>query len=219
MSKSVFDILGPIMIGPSSSHTAGAARIGRIAREIAGGDFKKVLCLLHGSFASTYKGHGTDIAIVAGLMGISESDERLKNSFAIAKQSGKEITFDTVELTDVHDNTVKIIFDDGRHTVTGSSLGGGSVIITEYDGFSVAITGNYTTLIITQHDKSGIIAEVSQVLASEHINIGTMNVSRRDKGELACAVIECDGDIQKKTVDAIASLPDILSAVYVKKIY
>lgn len=219
MVKSVFDILGPIMIGPSSSHTAGAARIGRLAREIVGGKFTKALCLLHGSFASTYMGHGTDIAIVAGLMGIREYDERLKDSYAIAAQEGKLIGFETAELNDVHENTVKIIFDDNEHYVIGSSPGGGNVVITEFDGFKVSITGTFSTLIIKHFDKSGVISEVSGALASRLINIGTMNVSRRSRGQDACMVIECDGDVPEEAVNAIMEIPEVLSATFVKKIY
>lgn len=219
MNKSVFDILGPIMIGPSSSHTAGAARIGRLAREMVGGSFENARCLLHGSFAATYKGHGTDIAIVAGLMGIKESDESLKDAYAIAEKAGKRIAFETAELPDVHENTVKIIFDEGNHSVVGSSLGGGAVMITEFDGFKVNIAGNYTTLIVTQIDKSGVVSEVSGALAAGRINIGTMSVSRRNKGELACMVIECDGDIPEKIINGILTFPDVLSAICVQKIY
>lgn len=219
MDKSIFDILGPVMIGPSSSHTAGAARIGRIARGLVNGNFEKARCLLVGSFADTYKGHGTDIAITAGLLGIRESDERLKDAFAIAKQCGKMITFETGELNDVPENTVKIFFDGGRRTVTGASLGGGSVAIIELDGFKVNITGSYPALIIKHIDKSGIISEVSGVLAAQKINIGAMNVSRINKGSFACMVIECDGVIPQSAIDEILKFPDIHSAAYITTVY
>ncbi len=213
MKESVFEILGPVMIGPSSSHTAGAARIARLAAALAG-DFSKARCLLHGSFAATGKGHGTDIAITAGLLGISESDEKLKFALRLAKEAGREITFETADLGDVHENTVRIIFEtpEGRHTVTGSSLGGGNIMLTEYDGFEIALSGEYPALVTTHYDKRGVIAEVSGVLARFGVNIGAMEVSRRQRGELASMTIQCDGDVPEDAVDSIKKIKEIKSA-------
>ncbi len=212
MKESVFDILGPVMIGPSSSHTAGAARIARLAASLAG-DFSKARCVLHGSFAATGKGHGTDIAIAAGLIGIRESDERLKEALRLAKQAGKEVTFETADLGEVHDNTVRIFFDtpEGKHTVTGSSVGGGSIMLTEYDGFDIALSGEYPAIVITHNDKRGVIAEVSGVLARFGVNIGAMEVSRQQRGELASMTIQCDGDVPQGAVDSIKKIKEIKS--------
>lgn len=212
MKESIFDILGPVMIGPSSSHTAGAARIARLAASLAG-DFNKARCVLHGSFAATGRGHGTDIAITAGLIGIRESDERLKGALHLAKEAGKEITFETADLGDVHENSVRIFFDtpDGVCTVTGSSIGGGSIILTEYDGFEIALSGEYPTLVITHYDKRGVIAEVSGVLAKFGVNIGVMEVSRQQRGELASMTIQCDGDIPQGAVDNIRKIKEVVN--------
>lgn len=213
MKESVFDILGPVMIGPSSSHTAGAARIARLAAALAG-DFNKARCVLHGSFAATGRGHGTDIAIAAGLIGISESDERLRGALMLAKEAGKEITFETADLGDVHENSVRIFFysSEGVHTVTGSSLGGGSIMLTEYDGFEIRLSGEYPALVTTHYDKRGVIAEVSGVLAKFGVNIGAMEVSRQQRGELASMTIQCDGDVPQGALGDIRKLEEIVSA-------
>jgi L-serine dehydratase len=212
MPKSVFDILGPVMIGPSSSHTAGAARIARLAAAIVG-DFTAAHCLLHGSFAATGQGHGTQVAIAAGLIGIREDDERLRDGFALAKERGKAITFETADLGDVHENTVCIIFDTptGIHTVTGSSVGGGSVQITEIDGFAVSLNGETPVLVLTHRDRRGVIAEVSGVLAQHGVNIGVMEVSRQSRGELASRTFACDGVIPDGAVEEIRQIVDVAS--------
>jgi L-serine dehydratase len=212
MKESIFDILGPVMIGPSSSHTAGAARIARLAASLAG-EFSSARCVLHGSFAATAKGHGTDVAVTAGLLGIHESDERLRDAMRTAKEAGKQITFDTGDLGDEHENTVRIFFDtqDGVHTVTGSSVGGGNIVITEFDDFSILLTGEYPALVITQYDKRGVIAEVSGILARFGVNIGVMEVFRQSRGELASMTIQCDGDIPQCAVESIRELSDIVS--------
>lgn len=219
MKESIFDILGPVMIGPSSSHTAGAARIARLAASLAG-EFSAARCVLHGSFAATGKGHGTDVAITAGLLGILESDERLKDALRIAKDAGKKITFETADLGDVHENTVKIYFDtpDGAHTVTGSSIGGGNIMLTEYDGFEIALSGEYPALVITHYDKRGVIAEVSGILAKFGVNIGVMEVSRQQRGELASMTIQCDGDVPQPAVDKISSIKEVVNVRSVKKL-
>ncbi len=212
MPKSVFDILGPVMIGPSSSHTAGAARIARLAAAIAG-EFSAARCLLHGSFAATGQGHGTQVAIAAGLAGIREDDERLRDGFAVARERGKRITFETADLGDVHENTVRIVFEtpEGMHIVTGCSLGGGSVRITEFDGFAISLNGETPALVMTHHDRRGVIAEVSGMLARCGVNIGVMEVSRQSRGELASMTIECDGMIPEEALKAIRGIPDVVS--------
>jgi L-serine dehydratase len=151
----VYDILGPVMIGPSSSHTAGAARLGKIAGIICGGNIAKVVFLLHGSFAKTYKGHGTDRALVAGILGMEPWDERLRDSLDIAKEKGIEIEFREADLGDVHPNTVKFLMtksDGSIVEVRGSSIGGGNIVINEVDNEEIEFTGEYPTIIIKHQD-------------------------------------------------------------------
>lgn len=211
---SVFDILGPIMIGPSSSHTAGAARLGKVARYVAGTDFNRVEFYLYGSFAKTYKGHGTDRALVAGILGMEPSDERLKNSIDIAKNSNIEISFHEEENDAFHPNTTKIIFHkiDGKKVeVIGSSIGGGNIIITEIDGYTVKLTGDYPTLFIRQNDKKGVISGVTSILTQYDINVATMKVNRRGKGTEASMVIELDSSIPNDMIEKINSVYNVLS--------
>lgn len=212
---SSFDIIGPIMVGPSSSHTAGAARLGKVAMSIAGGNFKKVVFYLHGSFAKTYRGHGTDRALVAGVLGMETYDDRLKFSLDIAKEKGIEIEFVEADLGDVHPNTVKIVFykeDGGIFEVVGSSIGGGNIIITEINGDKVEFTGDYPTLIVKQKDVKGMISSVTAILASQNINIATMRVTRRAKGKEALMIIETDAEISDYVLKVIEKVENIISA-------
>ncbi|SHE78602.1 MULTISPECIES: L-serine ammonia-lyase, iron-sulfur-dependent subunit beta [Caloramator] len=214
-SLSSFDIIGPIMVGPSSSHTAGAARLGKVAMSIAGGNFKKVIFYLHGSFAKTYRGHGTDRALVAGVLGMETYDDRLKYSLDIAKEKGIEIEFVESDLGDVHPNTVKIVFykEDGtKFEVVGSSIGGGNIIITEINGDKVEFTGDYPTLIVKQKDVKGMISSVTAILASQNINIATMRVTRRAKGKEALMIIETDAEISEYVLKVIEKVENIISA-------
>lgn len=205
----VFDILGPIMIGPSSSHTAGAARLGKIAGIIAGGDIIKVTFLLHGSFAKTYKGHGTDRALAAGILGMNPWDENLKNSLEIMKEKGIEVEFKEQDLGDVHPNSVKFMIykKDGKCVqVMGSSIGGGSIIIHEVDNEAIEFTGDYPTLIIKHRDIPGMVSKVTAILYEEDINIAFMKVFRNKKGFSAAMVFETDTVIPEKVVDRINKL-------------
>lgn len=211
---SVFDILGPIMIGPSSSHTAGAARLGKVAKDIVGEDFTSVTFYLHGSFAKTYKGHGTDKALVAGILGMEPYDESLKNSLKIAEEKDIKISFIEADLGNQHENTVKIVFDksDGSKTeITGSSIGGGNIIITNVDGYNVKITGDHPTLIIRQNDKKGIISSVTTALSQNNINIGIMKVKRKKKGIEASMVIETDDEITDEVIEQLNNMENVLS--------
>lgn len=207
----VFDILGPVMIGPSSSHTAGAARLGKIGREIAGNQFYKVTFYLHGSFAKTYKGHGTDRALVAGILGMDPSDERIKRSLNIAKEEGIDIEFIEADLGYVHPNTVKIVFhykDKENYYIVGSSIGGGNILITNINGNEVEFTGDYPTILIKYRDQKGSISRISSILSNEDINIATMKVSR--EGNIATMAIEIDNPIKEKIIDSISSLDEII---------
>ena len=208
---SVFDILGPVMIGPSSSHTAGAARIGKIAKELADESFYKVSFFLHGSFSKTYKGHGTDKALVAGVLGMSPSDENIKNSLEIAKKKGIEINFFQENLGYVHPNTVKIIFhykDKDNYYIIGSSIGGGNVIITNINGTNVEFTGDYPTILIKYNDRKGVISRISSILSNMDINIATMKVTRENK--IATMITELDSPIEDSLIDKISSLDEIV---------
>lgn len=213
---SAFDILGPIMIGPSSSHTAGAARLGKVAKTIADGKIKKVKFFLHGSFASTYKGHGTDKALVAGILGMNPWDEGLKTSMDKAKEKGIEIEFIPTDLgDDVHPNTVKfeITRTDGKIVeVIGSSIGGGNIVITGIDGENIEFTGAYPTILINHVDLPGMVARVSAVLYYYRINIAFMRVYRSGKGSAAAMVFEVDDVISQELIDEIRKIPNIKNA-------
>ncbi len=183
-SYGIFDIIGPVMIGPSSSHTAGANRIGNIARAIFDADVVKVWFYLHGSFYKTRKGHGTDRALLAGVMGIPSSDERIRDAFLIAKEKGVEYQYIHEDLGDVHPNSVKILMEDtgGRQSqIIGSSIGGGKVMITRINSTEVEFDGEYTTLITKHFDKPGVISKVTKILADYEVNIAFMKVFRQSK--------------------------------------
>jgi L-serine dehydratase len=214
---SIFEVVGPVMIGPSSSHTAGAARLARVARRMAenAGAVTHVSFGLHGSFARTYKGHGTDRALVAGALGLREDDERLSDAFSLAAAEGLTYDFHEIVLEGSHENTVEIIFtlsEGDPFTVTGSSLGGGRIAIKRIKGFDVDFTAHVPTLVIVQQDEKGVVSEITGVLAAHGINIGIMRVSRLAKGETACCVIEADANISDAVVDQIRRLNHILSA-------
>ncbi|MBU5437938.1 L-serine ammonia-lyase, iron-sulfur-dependent subunit beta [Tissierella sp. MSJ-40] len=212
----VFDILGPVMIGPSSSHTAGAARLGKIAKEIAGGNFYKAIFYLHGSFAKTYKGHGTDRALVAGILGMEPSDENIKDSFNIAKNQGIDIEFVETDLGYEHPNTVKIVFkyiDNEDFYVIGSSIGGGSIIITNINGTKLKFSGDYPTLLSKYIDTKGTISRISSILSTNDINIATMKVTR--ESNIASMVVEADTEISDFILNEISKLEEV---IYIKGI-
>lgn len=214
MDISVFKAVGPIMIGPSSSHTAGAARLARIARLIVAEPFDYVSFGLHGSFAQTYKGHGTDRALVAGALGLAEDDERIADAFALAEQAGLGWDFYPVELQNVHENSVRMTFSmrgGGKQEIIGSSIGGGQIIICAINGFLTDISAQSSTLVISQNDRRGVISDVSRVLAEVGMNIGTMKVSRVARGETAFCIIETDGPIDDAVVARLRGVNNVLS--------
>ena len=213
MELSLFDVVGPVMIGPSSSHTAGAARLAYVAREIAG-DFTHVSFGLHGSFAQTYKGHGTDRALVAGALGLSAQDERLRHAFEMAQAVGLTYDFYPTQVEGAHENTVVMTFtrrDGEKLEVVGSSLGGGRILITRVGEYPAEITADAPTLVITQHDRKGMVSKVSDILATHDINIAVMRLSRTARGEVACCVIETDGALPDGVVEEIERVPGVLS--------
>lgn len=208
----VFDIVGPIMIGPSSSHTAGAARLGRMARVILGEQPQTAVIELHGSFAQTYRGHGTDKALVAGLLGFAADDARIKDALTIAVRENCRVTFRTVDLGDAHPNTARFYLTgkSGRTvTVTGASVGGGNILLTGIDGYQVELTGEYHTLITIHHDQPGMVALISKLLAEGQVNIAFMRVSRRERGSQALAIIETDQAVPDEALTAVQAIPAI----------
>ncbi|TDX52335.1 L-serine ammonia-lyase, iron-sulfur-dependent subunit beta [Orenia marismortui] len=218
---SIFDILGPVMVGPSSSHTAGAVRIGNLAKEIVGEEISQIKIYLHGSFKETYKGHGTDKALIGGLLGLKTDDTAIKNSFALAEKKGVEFEFLKIDLDRVHPNTVKLEIQDINNNLTNiiaSSVGGGSVIIEEINGIKVKITGEYYSLITIHQDKPGIIAQISKVLENYKLNIAYMKVLREFKGSLATAVIELDEEINDSALEEIKNIPEINNIRFLRPI-
>jgi L-serine dehydratase len=214
---SVFDIIGPRMIGPSSSHTAGAARLGKVARKIGGKGILEVTFILYGSFAQTYKGHGTDRALVAGVLGMDPNDENLSNSMEIAQKDGLKYEFVLSEDETAHPNTVKIITrnEEGQQSeIVGASIGGGNIMVTEINGLAVEFTGEYPTIIIRHLDKPGVVADVTHIMDEFQINIAFMKVFRQRKGEDAFMIIETDNDVPKAVLEGIRNLADEILHVY-----
>jgi L-serine dehydratase len=209
--KSVFDIIGPIMIGPSSSHTAGAARIGRVARSLFGRQPKWANISFYGSFAKTYKGHGTDVAIVGGLLDFDTYDERIKTSLQLADSLGVSISFHEEDAITDHPNTAKVVIgdEDGELELVGISIGGGKIEITELNGFALKLSGNHPAILVVHDDRYGAIAGVANVLAKFAINIGHMEVSRKEKGQKALMTIEVDQNIDDKVIKELSALPNI----------
>ncbi|MGG3558074.1 L-serine ammonia-lyase, iron-sulfur-dependent subunit beta [Peribacillus frigoritolerans] len=209
--RSVFDIIGPVMIGPSSSHTAGAARIGRVARTLFDREPKWAHISFYGSFAKTYKGHGTDVAIVGGLLDFDTFDERIKESLEIARKKKMKITFREEEAVPEHPNTAKVTVgdDDGELELVGISIGGGKIEIVELNGFKLRLSGHNPAILVVHDDRFGAIANVSNILAKHQINIGQMEVSRKEKGQMALMTIEVDQNLEDHVIAEITALPNI----------
>lgn len=212
--RSAFDIIGPVMIGPSSSHTAGAARIGRVARTLFEKQPKKAVISLYGSFAKTYKGHGTDLALVAGLLDFDTFDERIPYSLDIAADVGMEVVFIQEEAIMEHPNTVKINLydDDSELEMIGISIGGGTIEITEINSFKLKLSGDPAILVI-HNDRYGIISSVTTVLSKYEINIGHMEVARKEKGEVAIMVIEVDEKIEDHVISEVRNLNNVIRVI------
>ena len=209
----LFDVLGPVMIGPSSSHTAGAARIGYTAQKLLGELPAQADIGLYGSFATTGRGHGTDKALVAGLLGLRPDDPRLPDSFALAAQRGMEFCIHPVELRSAHPNTavLKLKSRTGRElSMRAASVGGGRIRVVEIDGVPADFGGDSNTLIIHNQDTPGCIAEVTTCLAMRRINIASMQVFRAGTGDYAVMVLECDSHIPHPLEQQLAMLPGIL---------
>ena len=209
----LFDVLGPVMIGPSSSHTAGAVRIGFTARKLLGCQPVKAEILLHGSFAATGRGHGTDRALVAGLLSMQPDDAHIPESFALAEQAGMQVTIGNINLRGAHPNTavLRLAGGDG-HTleIVGASIGGGRINICQIDGITTNFGADYDTLIVHNSDSPGHVAEVTSALSARGINIAMMQLYRSAAGGYAVMVLECDQPIPDELPDELRSTPGII---------
>ncbi|MRG85440.1 L-serine ammonia-lyase, iron-sulfur-dependent subunit beta [Salinibacillus xinjiangensis] len=217
--RSVFDIIGPVMIGPSSSHTAGAARIGRMARKLFGREPKWAKIHLYGSFASTYKGHGTDVAIIGGLLDFDTFDTRMSESIKIATERDIKIEFIEEEAIPDHPNTARIQIGDEKEDLelVGISIGGGKAEITELNGFDLQLSGHHPAILVMHNDRFGAIASVTQILAKYEINIGHMEVSRREQGKEALMVIETDENIDPEIITQLEKEDHIIQVAKVSE--
>lgn len=213
----IFDIIGPVMVGPSSSHTAGACKIGYVARKLMGQPIVKAEILLHGSFLATGKGHGTNLALVAGLLGMKPDDKRIPHSLDIAKEEHMEVFFGETDLKDAHPNSVllKLTGKGGRYMeIVGESLGGSVINIASIDGHSANFSGDYPTLIIQNKDLPGRVAEVTSELAKRGINIATMKLSRSVRGEDAVMIIECDHEVWESAIGWLQQMDGVERVTY-----
>lgn len=200
----IFDIIGPVMVGPSSSHTAGAVRIGYIAGKLMGEPIAKAEILLYGSFLATGKGHGTRKALVAGLLGMKPDDMRIPDSFEIAKEHGIEVAFGESALRDAHPNTAQIFLTsvtDKKLEVVGESLGGSRINIAQIDGISTNFSGDYPTLVVHNMDQPGHVAEVTSMLAHKSVNIAAMQLYRAGRGGNSVMVLECDQEVPEEGIN------------------
>ncbi len=216
----LFDIMGPIMVGPSSSHTAGAVRIGRMARTLLGDTPVKASLHLHGSFATTGVGHGTDKALIAGLLGMPPDDLDIPLSFDIAEERGLKFTFDELDLRDAHPNSVRMELvgaNDRRLNMQACSTGGGRILVTKLDGTDVSFTGDYHTLIIQNMDNRGNLADVTNALALAGVNVANMSMSRSSKGGNVMMIIETDDPAPDFIVQLIERQPGILQVIHYEK--
>lgn len=215
--RSVFEIIGPIMIGPSSSHTAGAARIGLVARQLFLSQPDKVTFRLYGSFAKTYQGHGTDVALLGGILGFDTSDQRLTEASTEAEKAGLSYEFVIENEVSRHPNTVRVEMQkkDKKLSLVGISIGGGKVEITELNGFELGLSGNHPAILVVHNDRYGAIASVASILADNRINIGHMEVSRKEEGKEALMVIEVDQNVSEKILKEISSVNHIIQVTKV----
>ena len=204
---SVFDVLGPNMIGPFSSHTAGAAVIAYLAQKMISGPLTKVDFILYGSFAQTYRGHGTDRALLGGIMGFSTDDMRIRDSFEIARERGLAFSFTPNEIeTEVHPNTVDILMENAagqKMTIRGESLGGGKVQIVRINQVKVVFTGEYSAVIVIHQDKPGVVAHITKCLSDRNVNIAFMRLFREKKGHTAYSIVESDGTLPEDVADSL----------------
>lgn len=216
----IFDILGPVMVGPSSSHTAGAVRIGNMARTLLGGQPVKADIGLHGSFAETGKGHGTDRALVAGLLGMKTDDLRIPHSFEVAKEEGLEFDIHPIALRDAHPNTaVLTVTDKNGHTVTvqAVSVGGGRIRVSNLDGVAVDFTGEYNTIIVRHLDVPGELATLTREISNAKINIANMSLVRSKRGGDVMTIFEIDNPAPPEIIKQLGVIPCVENVTYYQK--
>lgn len=213
----LFDVIGPVMVGPSSSHTAGAVKIGNVCAKLMNEPIHRARILLHGSFLATGKGHGTDKALVAGLLGMKVDDPEIPHSMEIARERGLEYSFQGVDLGDCHPNSVKLCLEgiSGKTLeVVGASIGGGRINISQIDGLSANFSGDYPTLIVHNLDQPGHVAEVTSMLQHKFVNIATMQLYRSGRGGNAVMVIETDQETPPEAIGWLEHLEGILKVTY-----
>lgn len=205
----IFDVIGPVMVGPSSSHTAGAVRIGLFARRLLGSEPAKATLALHGSFAATGEGHGTPLALLAGLLGLLPDDESVPRAADLAQERGLDFAFESVDLGEVHPNSVRLELrgEQGSLELCASSVGGGRIKIWNIDGFAVNLDGEYPTLLFVYPDRPGAVAVVSAILANAAINIATLKAYRTERGGLALMAVQLDEVPPSNVVDSLRHLP------------
>lgn len=216
----IFEILGPVMVGPSSSHTAGAVRIGRMGRTLLGSEPVRADIGLYGSFAETGKGHGTDRALVAGLLGMRTDDLRIPNSFELAKEKKLQFSFHSVQLRDAHPNTavLDLVGKDGKTlSLQAASTGGGRIRVDRLQGVEVSFTGNFHTLVIQHRDVAGELADVTRELSQARVNIANMSLCRARRGGMALTVIETDQKVPPVVRQLIRELPGVENLTYYQK--
>lgn len=213
----IFDIIGPVMVGPSSSHTAGAVRIGYIAGKLMGEPIAKAEILLYGSFLATGKGHGTRKALVAGLLGMKPDDMRIPNSFEIAKEHGIEVVFGESTLREAHPNTAQILLTSvtgKKLEIVGESLGGSRINIAQIDGITTNFSGDYPTLVVHNMDQPGHVAEVTSMLAHKSVNIATMQLYRANRGGNPVMVLECDQEVPDDGINWLRHAEGVVKVTY-----
>lgn len=214
---SIFDVIGPVMVGPSSSHTAGAVRIGYISRKLIGEDIVKADIRLYGSFLATGKGHGTRKAVVAGLLGMKPDDMRIPDSLDIASSQGMEVTFGEAQLKEAHPNTVQMFLTgvSGRSLeVVGESLGGSRINIAQIDGINTNFSGDYPTLVVHNLDQPGHVSEVTAMLAHKGVNIAYMQLYRSNRGGEAVMVVECDQEVPQEGIKWLEKAEGVVKVTY-----
>ncbi|MBO3064461.1 L-serine ammonia-lyase, iron-sulfur-dependent subunit beta [Staphylococcus shinii] len=211
--KTVFDIIGPTMVGPSSSHTAGAVRIGLVARDLFNQLPNQVDIYLYGSFMETYKGHGTDVALVGGLLGYDTDDDRIQTSLEAAETAGMKVNFIEMAEERSHPNTAIINMRNTEKeiSVEGVSIGGGKIEVVAINGFNIAISGNYPALLVFHKDTFGTIGKVANILGDSSINVGSMQVSRKEKGDQALMTCELDDAVNKDIIEKIKNVDGVVT--------
>lgn len=217
----IFDIVGPVMVGPSSSHTAGAVKIGYVSRKLLGEEVKEARILLYGSFLTTGTGHGTRKALVAGLLGMKTDDIRIPGAIELAEKAGMKIEFGEAHLKEAHPNTAQLFLTgvSGRPLeIIGQSLGGSRINIAEIDGIETNFSGEYPTLVVHNLDQPGHVSEVTSMLAHKGVNIAYMQLYRSNRGGEAVMVVECDQEIPREGIEWLEKVEGVKKVTYLSKL-